>query len=36
MQFRQFEFEQYNKIQGLPFMVKELVDLFSKKLEEIE
>ncbi len=36
MQFRQFEFEQYNKIQGLPFMVKELVDLFSKKLEEIK
>lgn len=35
MHFRQFEFEQYNKIQGLPFMVKELVDLFNKKLEEI-
>ena len=35
MHFRQFEFEQYNKIQGLPFMVKELVELFNKKLEEI-
>lgn len=36
MQFRQFEFEQYNKIQGLPFMVKELVVLFNQKLEEIK
>lgn len=34
MQFREFEFEQYNKIQGLPFMVKELVSVFTKKLEE--
>ncbi len=35
MHFREFEFEQYNKIQGLPFMVKELVELFNNKLEEI-
>lgn len=35
MHFQQFNFEQYNKIQGLPFMVKELTDLFNKKLEEI-
>ncbi|MBN2174363.1 MAG: 2-oxoacid:acceptor oxidoreductase subunit alpha [Bacteroidales bacterium] len=34
MQFRQFKFEQYNKIQGLPFMVKELVDKFNQLLEE--
>ncbi|MEZ5082874.1 MAG: 2-oxoacid:acceptor oxidoreductase subunit alpha [Bacteroidales bacterium] len=34
MHFQQFTFEQYNKIQGLPFMVKELVKLFSSKLEE--
>jgi len=35
MHFRQFEFEQYNKVQGLPFMVKELTTLFNQKLEEI-
>lgn len=35
MHFQQFNFEQYNKIQGLPFMVKELTALFNKKLEEI-
>jgi len=35
MHFQQFDFEQYNKIQGLPFMVKELVALFNQKLEEI-
>ena len=34
MNFRQFDFDQYNKIQGLPFMVKELVEVFTKKLEE--
>ncbi|MEZ5195604.1 MAG: hypothetical protein R2764_04180 [Bacteroidales bacterium] len=34
MNFRQFKFEQYNKIQGLPFMVKELVDKFNQILEE--
>jgi len=35
MHFQQFNFEQYNKVQGLPFMVKELCALFNKKLEEI-
>ncbi len=34
MQFPEFRFEQYNKIQGLPFMVKELVDRFNQLLEE--
>ncbi|MCD4665176.1 MAG: 2-oxoacid:acceptor oxidoreductase subunit alpha [Bacteroidales bacterium] len=34
MKFQQFKFEQYNKIQGLPFMVKELVDKFNQILEE--
>ena len=34
MNYQQFKFEQYNKIQGLPFMVRELVQLFTKKLEE--
>jgi 2-oxoglutarate ferredoxin oxidoreductase subunit alpha len=34
MHFRQFDFEQYNKVQGLPFMVKELISVFNKKLEE--
>jgi len=34
MYFQQFKFEQYNKIQGLPFMVKELVDKFNHLLEE--
>ncbi len=34
MTFQQFKFEQYNKIQGLPFMVKELVDKFNQILEE--
>ncbi|MCF8369347.1 MAG: 2-oxoacid:acceptor oxidoreductase subunit alpha [Bacteroidales bacterium] len=34
MNFQQFSFDQYNKIQGLPFMVKELVTLFTRKLEE--
>ena len=34
MNFQQFTFEQYNKIQGLPFMVRELVQLFTHKLEE--
>ncbi len=34
MNFQQFKFEQYNKIQGLPFMVKELVDYFNQLLEE--
>jgi 2-oxoglutarate ferredoxin oxidoreductase subunit alpha len=34
MHFPEFRFEQYNKIQGLPFMVKELVDRFNQLLEE--
>jgi len=34
MHFREFTFEQYNKIQGLPFMVKELADKFNELLEE--
>ena len=34
MHFPEFKFEQYNKIQGLPFMVKELVDKFNQLLEE--
>ncbi|MBN1338114.1 MAG: 2-oxoacid:acceptor oxidoreductase subunit alpha [Bacteroidales bacterium] len=34
MQFPGCRFEQYNKIQGLPFMVRELVDKFNEILEE--
>ena len=34
MKFPQFKFEQYNKIQGLTFMVSELVDKFNQVLEE--
>jgi 2-oxoglutarate ferredoxin oxidoreductase subunit alpha len=34
MNFQKFRFYQYNKIQGLPFMVKELVDKFNEILEE--
>jgi 2-oxoglutarate ferredoxin oxidoreductase subunit alpha len=34
MQFQQFTFDQYNKVQGLPFMVKELIKVFNEKLEE--
>ena len=34
MYFPEFKFEQYNKVQGLPFMVKELVDRFNQLLEE--
>jgi len=34
MHFQDFKFEQFNKIQGLPFMVKELVDKFNELLEE--
>ncbi|HPE55153.1 MAG TPA: 2-oxoacid:acceptor oxidoreductase subunit alpha [Bacteroidales bacterium] len=33
MHFQKFNFEQYNKVQGLPFMVKELVDKFNQMLE---
>jgi 2-oxoglutarate/2-oxoacid ferredoxin oxidoreductase subunit alpha len=34
MNFQQFKFQQYNKIQGLPFMVAELVEKFNEILEE--
>lgn len=34
MQYQQFRFEQYNKVQGLPFFVKELTDKFTQILEE--
>jgi 2-oxoglutarate ferredoxin oxidoreductase subunit alpha len=34
MNFQKFTFLQYNKIQGLPFMVRELVDKFNEILEE--
>ncbi len=34
MNFQQFKFEQYNKIQGLPFMVNELIEKFNQILEE--
>ncbi|MCD4734732.1 MAG: 2-oxoacid:acceptor oxidoreductase subunit alpha [Bacteroidales bacterium] len=34
MNFPEFRFEQYNKIQGLPFMVSELVEKFNQILEE--
>jgi 2-oxoglutarate/2-oxoacid ferredoxin oxidoreductase subunit alpha len=30
----EFRYHQYNKVQGLPFHVKELVQVFTKKLEE--
>jgi 2-oxoglutarate ferredoxin oxidoreductase subunit alpha len=34
MNFQEFEFKQYNKIQGLPFTVIELKEYFIKILEE--
>jgi len=34
MQFQQFTFQQYNKVQGLPFMVHELTKKFNELLEE--
>ena len=34
MKFPQFQYQQYNKIQGLPFMEKELGDKFNQLLEE--
>jgi 2-oxoglutarate/2-oxoacid ferredoxin oxidoreductase subunit alpha len=34
MLFQEYRFLQYNKIQGLPFMVRELVDKFNQILEE--
>jgi 2-oxoglutarate/2-oxoacid ferredoxin oxidoreductase subunit alpha len=34
MQFQQYQFLQYNKIQGLPFMVRELTEKFNQILEE--
>jgi 2-oxoglutarate ferredoxin oxidoreductase subunit alpha len=34
MKHQEFKYEQYNKIQGLPFMVSELVTKFNQLLEE--
>lgn len=34
MHFQQYHFLQYNKIQGLPFMVRELTEKFNQILEE--
>jgi 2-oxoglutarate ferredoxin oxidoreductase subunit alpha len=34
MTFPKYTYSQYNKIQGLPFVVSELVDVFTKKLKE--
>ena len=34
MNFQQFDFKQYNKVQGLPFTVIELEEEFNKILEE--
>ena len=34
MSFRQFEYLQYNKVQGLPFTTGELTDAFNRILEE--
>jgi len=34
MQYQQFTFQQYNKVQGLPFMVHELTKKFNELLEE--
>ena len=34
MQYQQFTFHQYNKVQGLPFMVQELTKKFNDLLEE--
>ena len=34
MKFPQFNYERYNKIQGLPFMERELEDKFNQLLEE--
>ncbi len=33
MSFQQFEYEQFNKTEGLPFTVSELVDAFTKRLK---
>ena len=30
--FPQFRFERYNKVEGQPFTVEELVDVFNEKL----
>jgi 2-oxoglutarate/2-oxoacid ferredoxin oxidoreductase subunit alpha len=34
MTYPEFRYHQYNKVQGLPFHVKELVQVFTKKLED--
>ena len=33
MNFQQFDYLQYNKVQGLPFTVAELTDKFNQVLE---
>ena len=35
MSFQEFEYEQFNKVQGLPFTKEELVDKFNEILEKI-
>ncbi len=35
MNFQKYVFEQYNKVQGLPFTNKELIDKFNSLLEEL-
>jgi len=34
MNFPEYQYKEYNKIQGLPFMVSELVNKFNQILEE--
>ena len=33
MKFRKYDFEKFNKVQGLPFMISELKDIMHNKLE---
>ncbi len=35
MLYPEFQYEQYNKVQGLPFHVQELTETFTKLLEEV-
>jgi 2-oxoglutarate ferredoxin oxidoreductase subunit alpha len=34
MEFPEFTYEQYNKVQGLPFMVSEIVDKVNEILND--
>jgi hypothetical protein len=34
MTFPQYRYQQYNKVQGLPFNVSELKDVFNKIIKE--